>query len=126
MAKSYTFSRKTNNLIASFRGMPPDRSRAFWKKEKELDAVMDQVIQKFHLGGSRPEEAIAAEWHAIVGDKNAQHANPWRLDRNRRLYIQVSNPVVKQEMQFHKKLILSRLNKIPGCEEIRELIFRAG
>ncbi|MCZ6675574.1 MAG: DUF721 domain-containing protein [Verrucomicrobia bacterium] len=126
MNKPRSFSRKTNNLIASFRGLPKDRSRAFWRKEKSMDAVMDRVIQRYQIIETRPEEAIRANWTSLVGEYNAKHAHPWRLDRSRRLYVMVSNPVVKQEMQFHKKMILTRLTKIEGCEGIRELIFRAG
>ncbi|MDA0347955.1 MAG: DUF721 domain-containing protein [Verrucomicrobia bacterium] len=126
MPKSSNFSRKTNNLIASLRGLPRDKSRAFWKDEKDLDSVMDRVIQKFQITESRPEEAILADWTSIVGDRNASHSHPHRLDHGFRLYVLVNNPVVKQEMQFHKKMILARLTNIPGCEGIREIIFRAG
>jgi hypothetical protein len=126
MPKSSKFSRKTNNLIASLRGLPRDRSRAFWKDEKDLDSVMDRVIQKFHITEARPEEAILADWISIVGDRNASHSHPHRLDHGFRLYVLVSNPVIKQEMQFHNKMILDRLKRIPGCESIREIVFRAG
>ena len=119
-------NRKTNNLIASFRGVPADRSRAFMRQEKGLDAVMDKVIQRFKIGTTQPEEIIRSEWISLVGENNANYANPWRLDRGWRLYVLVSNPVVKQEMQFRKKLILARLNKLPGCDGIREIVFRAG
>jgi hypothetical protein len=126
MPKPSNFNRKTNNLIASLRGLPKDRSRAFWKDEKDLNAVMDRVIERFHISEVRPEEAILADWTSIVGDRNASHSHPHRLEHGFRLYVLVNNPVVKQEMQFHKKMIKTRLNKIPGCEGIREIIFRAG
>ena len=87
---------------------------------------MDSVIQRFQIEETRPEEAIIAQWPAIVGHKNAQFAHPHRLDRGYRLFVLISNPVIKQEMQFHKKLILNRLSRVPGCENVREIIFRAG
>ena len=52
-----------------------------------MDAVMDEVIQKYRIGSSHPEEVIASEWVNLVGEKNARHANPLRLDRNNRLFI---------------------------------------
>ena len=122
----HSFNRKTNNLIASFRGLPPDQSRAWNKKETDLETVMDKLVQRFKIESTRPEETIAHEWISIVGESNAKHANPWRLDRGRTLYVHVNNPVVKQEMQFGKKTLLNRLNKLPGCSDIREIIFRAG
>lgn len=126
MAKSHTFNRKTNNLIASLRGLPPNYSRAFMRKEKDLDAVMDRVIQRFGISNERPEEAIRAEWVNLVGERNAEQAQPLQLYRNYRLYVAVNNPVIKQELQFHKKIILNRLKQIPGCESVREIVFRAG
>ena len=120
------FKRKTNNLIASFRGLPPDRSRGFHKKAQSLDTVMDQLVERFKIGSTQPEETIANEWISLVGEHNAKHANPWRLDRGKTLYVLVSNPVVKQEMQFGKKIILQRLQKLPGCSKINQIIFRAG
>jgi len=126
LTKSTAFSRKTNNLIASLRGLPPNNSRAFLKKEKNLEVVMNQVIQRFSLEGTRPEELIHAEWIHLVGERNAEFSQPLSLHKNVRLYVAVSNPVIKQEFQFHKKIILERLKRIPGCSEIREIIFRSG
>lgn len=91
-----------------------------------MDVVMDQVIQKFKIGTTQPEEVIAAEWVYLVGEHNAKHANPWRLDRGKRLFVLVNNPVIKQEMQFNKKLLLNRINQLPGCSEIYQIVFRAG
>ncbi|MBH52842.1 MAG: hypothetical protein CMI18_00650 [Opitutaceae bacterium] len=126
LPKSTAFSRKTNNLIASLRGLPPNYSRAYLRKEKDLDAVMEKVIQQFSLEERRPEELIRAEWIQLVGERNATYAQPLSLHKNVRLYVAVSNPVIKQELQFHKKIILKGLKRIPGCSEIREIIFRAG
>lgn len=122
----YRFNRKTNNLIASFRGLPPDRSRGFHKQAKDLDSIMDGLVERFKISGSNPEGVIANEWVSLVGERNAQFANPRRLDRGTTLYIDVSNPVVKQEMQFGKKMLLTRLRQLKGCEGIRNIVFRAG
>ena len=126
IANPHSFSRKTNNLIATFRGLPKDRSRAYFRDEQNLESVMDKVIMRFQIEEGRPEEAIMAQWTSIVGNKNAKFAHPHRLDRGYRLFVLVNNPVVKQEMQFHKKLILKRLSQVPWCEGIRELVFRSG
>ena len=120
------FNRKTNNLIAAFRGIPPDVSRARLEAEKNMETVMDQVIREYQLNTTKPEEAILAEWQSLVGERNAGHTRPWKLDRANRLFVAVSNPVVKQELQFHRKLILERIRKLPGCSGVRQLIFRAG
>ena len=126
MPRSNKFNRKINNLIASLRGLPADYSKAYWRKDVTLNQVMDQIIHRFQVEETRIEELIASEWPSLVGEKNAVYSQPLRLDRGQRLYIAVSNPVIKQEMQFRKKVILQRLHKIPGCEGISLLVFRAG
>lgn len=120
------FNRKTNNLIAALRGLPPDRSRARLQSEQDMGKVMDAVIRQYEIDAAKPEEAILAEWPHLVGEHNARHTRPWKLDRSNRLFVAVSNPVVKQELQFHKKLILERIGRLPGCGKIRQIIFRAG
>ena len=91
-----------------------------------METVMERVIQQFSLEKGRPEEFIRSEWINLVGERNATYAQPLSLHKNSRLYVAVSNPVVKQEMHFHKKIILRRLKKLPGCSEIRDIVFRAG
>ncbi|NJL73223.1 MAG: DUF721 domain-containing protein [Candidatus Competibacteraceae bacterium] len=48
----------------------------------------------------------SAAWHEIVGEGNATFCHPLRIDRERTLVIGVSNPVVRQELLFHKAMIL--------------------
>ena len=91
-----------------------------------MESVMDQLVERFKIGSTQPEERIANEWPSIIGEHNAKYANPWRLDKGRTLYVHVSNPVVKQELQFGKKIILGRIQKLPGCANVRQIIFRAG
>jgi len=120
------FNRQRNNLVAAFRGMPTDYSRAQLRKTCDMEQLMDEVIHKFKISERRPEEVINDNWPAIVGDYNARHANPVRLDRGQKLFVQVSNSVVKQELFFARKLILKQLQQLPGCSAIRDVIFRAG
>ena len=91
-----------------------------------MEAVMEGVIQRFQINSCRPEEIIQSHWQQIVGEKNAKQSYPVRLDKKNYLTIAVSNPVIKQEMQFHRRMILSRLRGLSGCEGIQSIHFRAG
>jgi hypothetical protein len=41
------------------------------------------------------------------------------------LYIRTSGGPLKQELSFQKKKILSKINKLDGCTEIRDLKFNS-
>ncbi len=120
------FNQRTMNLIAEFQGLPNASTRAFMGKELGLDAIMDRLIERFQIQGARPEEAIAAHWMTIVGERFAQHSFPMRLDRDRRLFVAVSNSVVRQEIFFRRKEILKRLKIILKGTDIREIVLRSG
>jgi len=120
------FNRRRNNLVAAFRGMPTDYSRARFKEPTNMEQLMDKLVHTYSLAQRRPEEIIREHWPAIVGDYNARHADPVRLDRGQKLFVQVSNSVVRQELFFSRKLILRQLQQLPGCSSIRQVIFRAG
>ncbi len=120
------FNQQAKNLIADFQGLPTSPSRAFMRKEIGLDTVMERLIERFHIEGARPEEKIAAHWMTIVGERFSQHSFPVRLDRGRRLFVAVSNSVIRQEMWLRRKQILKRLKIIHKGAEIREIILRSG
>ena len=126
MPENRPFNQQAMNLIADFQGLPITNTRASMGKELGLDAIMDRLIERFQIHGARPEETIAAHWMTIVGERFAQHSFPVRLDRGRRLFVAVSNSVVRQEMWFRRKEFLKRLKIILKDTEIREIILRSG
>ncbi len=120
------FRREVENLIAGFRGLPPDRSRSRLRETKSLEQSVDKLLHKYRLGMKTPEEAIRDAWVEIVGEANARFCHPLRIERDRALVIGVGNPVVRQEMLFHKSLLLERIRAIPACRHLSELVFRSG
>lgn len=86
---------------------------------------MDYLLRKHRIGMKTPEEAIRDAWAEIVGEANAQYCHPLRLEREKTLVVGTSSPVIRQEMQFHKPMVLERVRAIPGCEGITNIIFRA-
>ncbi|MBC9888910.1 MAG: DUF721 domain-containing protein [Opitutae bacterium] len=126
MPENRSFNQQAMNLIADFQGLPITNTRASMGKDLGLDTIMDRLIVRFQIQGARPEETIAAHWMTIVGERFAQHSFPVRLDRGTRLFVAVSNSVVRQEMWFRRKEILERLKIILKGTEIREIVLRSG
>lgn len=119
------FSESAQSLLASLRGIRPESVRGRENSATGLDSLMEVLERRHRIGEGRPEQAVMAHWGEIMGAHNARRASPLRIERGR-LLVQVSNPVLRRELGFHKQTILERLKKIPGCAGIREITFRAG
>lgn len=118
------FTRQVENMVADLRGLPHDESRSRLRETESVANLVDRLLHKHRIGMTTPEEAIRDAWREIVGAPNAAYSHPLRIDRERVLVIGVSSPVVRQELLFHKALILHRLQAIPACHHIMDVVFR--
>lgn len=91
-----------------------------------MDQLMAGLVEKHRLGMPSIEDTISQNWKTIVGAANAQFVNLLKIENERRVLVAVTNPIVRQELFFHRKLILQRIQALPGCRKIRELTLRAG
>lgn len=120
------FSREVENLIADLRGVPQDESHSRRRPTRALSELTELLLHKHRIGMKTPEEAIRDAWVEIVGAPNAEYCHPLRIDRNRVLIVGVSNPIVRQELIFHKATVLQRIKGIPACAHLTDVMFRAG
>lgn len=120
------FPRHIENLIASFRGLPTDRSRSTLRDSKPIGDLVSQVLEEYRVGLPSMEETISQNWETIVGAANVGFVDLLKIENGRRVLIAVSNPIVRQELFFHRKLILERIRELPGCSGIRNILLRAG
>jgi hypothetical protein len=122
----HRFSRAVENLVASFRHLPQDRGRSRRRAITPLTDVVDQLLTKYQIGRPSAEQTIRDNWPALVGPANAAYSNAVRLDRGRRLLVHASHSVVRSELFLHRAAIVERIQKLPGCAEIKEIFVRAG
>ncbi len=120
------FSRDVENLIADLRGLPRDGSRSKLRETTSAGNLVERLLHKYRIGMATPEEAVRDAWNEIVGEANATFCHPLRIDRDRVLIVGVSNPVVRQELLFHKAVVLERIRAIPACHHIEGVVFRGG
>lgn len=120
------FSRQIENMIADLRGVPVDDSHSRLRDTRPVGELTEHLLHKHRIGMKTPEEAIRDAWVEIVGAPNAEYCHPLRVDRDRVLLVGVSNPIVRQELLFHKAVVLQRVKAIPACAHITDVLFRAG
>lgn len=121
----YKFSRHAENLIANLRGVPEDYSPIV-RETVDMGVVFDKILYRYKIGIDSLEDRIREQWIQIVGPANANHCNPVRIERETTLIISVSNPIIRQELQFNQRLILKNLSTIKDGRRIRCLVFRSG
>ena len=95
--------------------MPPHR----------LGKILENYFNREGLHHRIQEQKILDAWTVMVGDAIAEMTEPVRL-RGRVLQVRVSNSVWMYELQFHKKLIIQKLNEHAGEPVIQDLWFFVG
>lgn len=120
------FPRKVENMIASLRGFPENPSRAKDREARELGSIVDQLLAKYQIGRSSPEEKLREKWSEIVGAANAAYSHPLQIAKGGKLHILATHGVVRSELQLHTEAILARARALPGCEGIKRLVIRQG
>lgn len=119
------FSHEVENLIAAFRGVPEDDSRARHRPPQDLGKLIDELLVKYRISHDSLEHAIRAKWPELVGVANATYSHPVVVERGQLLVV-CSHAVVRNELFHHRLQILEKLRKLPGCAEIRGITLRAG
>lgn len=117
------FSRKHENLVAEFRGLPRANVRARIKKTSSADELMSALLEKHSLLTPRIESQLMPQWGYVVGEHNAHRCAPKKIERGT-LIIVCSHPVMVREMTFAKKLLLRRLQNV--CPTLKDVKFITG
>jgi hypothetical protein len=119
------FSHEVENLIASFRGVPEDDTRARNRATQDLGKLIDELLVKYRISHDSLEHSIREKWPELVGVANATYSHPVVIERAQ-LLVLCSHAVVRNELFHHRLQILEKLRKLPGCEGIKGLTLRAG
>jgi hypothetical protein len=121
------FSRAAEELIASLRRLPLDIPRGMRKRPtKDLGPLISQILVDNQIGCDSPEQTVRDKWVEIVGSANASYSHPARIERGRSLVVLTSHSVVRNELFHHRLVILAKIQKLPGCDHIREINIRSG
>lgn len=122
----HQFSRLAEELVGDLRGVAfEDPKRAKKRATQALPDILEQLLQKYQIGRSAPEHTIRDHWRELVGPANANYSHAVSIERNR-LLVLVSHAVVRNELFMHKDEIVARIQKLPGCGDIKALNLRSG
>ena len=122
----HQFSRLAEELIGDLRQVPFGEPRRQVKRPTQaLTTLVEDILQKHHIGRDAPEHTIRHEWSKLVGPANANYSHPVTIERGR-LTVLVSHAVVRNELFLHKDSIVAKIRELPGCKDIKSLNLRTG
>ncbi len=122
----HRFSKIAEELVCDLRGVPSDEPKRSKKRPTQsLATVVEQLLEKHHLGRESAEHTIRDQWKAIVGDANAGYSHPATIERNL-LIVLAGHAVVRNELFLHRSEIAERIRKLPGCGHVKGINLRAG
>jgi hypothetical protein len=116
------FSKRASRILAAFRQVPTDL-RKNKRDAFRIDSLVEVLTQEHRIGHGSLEENLIARWKEIIGEAHASRCAPVRVDPRRTLVIQVAHPLLRRELTFQRQTILKRVREVPGCQEIRDLVF---
>ncbi|KPK94274.1 MAG: hypothetical protein AMJ94_01795 [Deltaproteobacteria bacterium SM23_61] len=94
-------------------------------KPSFLGDILGVYLNQPSLRSRMREQKILDGWDRVVGRAIAEVTQPGTV-RNRVLQIRVINSVWMQELQFHKPLIIQKLNEFLGDPFVQDLRFVLG
>ena len=114
-----------NQEIAALRNIHPREAINWQSRERSLDLIMESIIKSHKIGIPRPEDKIIEQWKDIIGSNYAHRCRPERITPQNQLVIVISNPILRQEIEFKKRSILMRIRHIPECKHINKLVLKS-
>ncbi|HEY0946960.1 MAG TPA: DciA family protein [Opitutaceae bacterium] len=123
----FEFSKLAEELIGDLRGVPFEVPRRQVKRAtKPMAGLVEELLHKHQIGRDSPEQTIRDHWRDLVGAANAHYSHAAQIDPRGRLLVLASHSVVRNELFLHRLAIVERIRKLPGCNNVRELMVRTG
>lgn len=112
------------DLVSNLRNLPEELEyRPYLKKTHSVDQAIQVFLNQYGVGKKTIYQTIMENWREVIGSDLAHRCKPYKIINNHDFVLGVANSVVKQELQFNKLGILSRIRRLPGCQHIQNLIF---
>ncbi len=90
---------------------------------RSLKDILNDSLHDLNIDSKIKESRIIESWSAVVGPLIAAHTTEIKIYR-KVLYIKLDTPILKNELQFMRQNLMTRLNEVAGGETIYDIIFR--
>ena len=91
--------------------------------DRPLGDVIREIMRKYKLEEHLEETKLIDNWSAVCGPMIAGHTTSINI-RDHILFVRVDSAALRQELQYNRESLLSKLNRTAGKEIIRDIVFR--
>jgi|AntRauTorcE11898_2_1112593.scaffolds.fasta_scaffold00543_6 predicted nucleic acid-binding Zn ribbon protein len=91
--------------------------------EQSLKEVIEKLLKSYRLDGKLYEQRLISKYPEVVGPMIARYTDSIRI-RNKTLFLEISSPVVSNELTYARSTLLRSLNKEAGKEVIDKIVIK--
>ncbi|UCF64307.1 MAG: DUF721 domain-containing protein [bacterium] len=89
---------------------------------KPVSQLIEQFLKSMGIGDKIEENYAIVYWEQAVGKEIAQHTEPYKITQGI-LFVKVSDPAWRNELQFFKNEIIEKLNQKIGKKIVKDIKF---
>lgn len=90
--------------------------------EKKLKDLVKSLFKSYKLGDKFDEVGVVNSWEQIVGGMIAQKTEKLYI-RDKVLYLTLKSAPLKNELRYHKLVLIEKVNNFAGREMIKDINF---
>lgn len=91
-------------------------------EEKTIQELMKTLFSSYQHGNKYEETAVINSWESVVGTMIAQKTTKVYIAR-KVLHLTLSSAPLKNELRYHKLVLIEKVNTFAGKEVINDINF---
>ncbi|MBC8455886.1 DUF721 domain-containing protein [bacterium] len=85
--------------------------------------ALNRLLKRHKIAQAINQYRSIEIWSDVVGETIASKSQPKSIDRGK-LFVAVTSSVWRNELMYHKEMILAKLNDRLGKNTIKDIIFQ--
>ncbi|MDG2455930.1 MAG: DUF721 domain-containing protein [Bacteroidia bacterium] len=92
------------------------------QEEKTLKDLMKVLFKSYKQGDKFDEVRVVNSWEEVAGKMIAQKTTKLFINKQT-LYLTLDSPSLKNELRYHKLVLIEKVNTFAGKEIIKDIKF---
>ncbi len=92
------------------------------KEEKSIKDLLNSVFKSYNQGYKYEETSVINSWDQIVGSMIAKNTSKIFINK-KVLYLTLSSPALKNELRYHKLVLIDKINDFAEQKIINDINF---
>lgn len=93
------------------------------KNTEKISDILSQVLKHNNLDERLYETKVVNSWPVVLGENIMKYTTGIYF-KNKKLYVQLSSSVLRQELFLTREEIKNSLNKHVGADVVKEIVFQ--